>query len=456
MKKNKTFSFTRRFLITFAVLLFMTNVVLGVILMIQSTQTISGQVRKNMLNMSNTAADLISGDVLGSLSEKDIGSDEYNQIYDTLSAFQENADIEYIYAVRKISDEKFIFTVDTDPEDPADFGEEVLITEALISAGNGKAMVDRAPAEDEWGNFYSSYSPVFDSKGKVAGIIGVDFNSDWYDMEIGDNSFSIFVITGISIAFGGVIMLILAANIRSRFNNLSKELTVLSEDVDALTEEITSRNDYQESLDAKQDTDDEKKSEATDEIEMLGLKIRSMHKELNSYLAFVKDKANTDALTLVNNTTAYTERQKELESKIADGSACFSLAIFDINNLKSVNDQYGHHCGDLIIKAAADSLSAVFEAQDVFRIGGDEFIVIVEGMNKEQLEEKIGEVNKKIDEYNNSQKECEATLAVSVGVTQFDPDNDKQLRDAFNRADDLMYANKKEYYRDLSHDRRKR
>ncbi|MBO7698335.1 MAG: GGDEF domain-containing protein, partial [Erysipelotrichaceae bacterium] len=282
------------------------------------------------------------------------------------------------------------------------------------------------------------------------------FNSDWYDMEIGDNSFSIFVITGISIAFGGVIMLILAANIRSRFNNLSKELTVLSEDVDALTEEITSRNDYQESLDAKQDTDDEKKSEATDEIEMLGLKIRSMHKELNSYLAFVKDKANTDALTLVNNTTAYTERQKELESKIADGSACFSLAIFDINNLKSVNDQYGHHCGDLIIKAAADSLSAVFEAQDVFRIGGDEFIVIVEGINKEQLEEKIGEVNKKIDEYNNSQKECEATLAVSVGVTQFDPDNDKQLRDAFNRADDLMYANKKEYYRDLSHDRRKR
>ena len=67
-----------------------------------------------------------------------------------------------------------------------------------------------------------------------------------------------------------------------------------------------------------------------------------------------------------------------------------------------------------------------------------------------------GEVNRKIDEYNNSQKECEATLAVSVGVTQFDPDNDKQLRDAFNRADDLMYANKKEYYRDLSHDRRKR
>ena len=65
--------------------------------------------------------------------------------------------------------------------DPAAFGEEVVVSSGLIKAGKGEPAVDDAPLADRWGNYYSSYSPVFDSSGGVAGVIGVDFDAEWYD-----------------------------------------------------------------------------------------------------------------------------------------------------------------------------------------------------------------------------------------------------------------------------------
>ena len=446
MKKTKTLSFTRQFLIIFAVLLFMTNFVLGVVLMKQSTDIIQQLVRKNMLNLSNTAADLLDGDALGTLTEDDIGSESYNEIYNALTSFQNNVDIEYIYAVRQVSEDKFIFTVDPDPVDPGEFGEEVLVTDALRSAAKGVAMVDNAPAEDEWGNFYSSYSPVFDSKGKVAGIVGIDFNSDWYDMQIREHTVSIFINTMVSIAVGAVIVIFLTNSLRKRFDTLSNELAVLSSDVDALTEEITSRRDYRENIANGEEAQDDKAQLSSDEIELLGLKLHSMHTELDRYLAFIRNKANTDALTLVNNTTAYTERQSRIEEAIAAKNASFSLAVFDINDLKGINDRYGHHCGDLIIKAAADAISSVFKLENVYRIGGDEFVVIEENMPLNEIDGKIELVNAEVDAYNNSEKENEGVLKLSIGTTSYDPEHDKTFRDTFNRADDSMYSNKKAYY----------
>ena len=446
MKKTKTLSFTRQFLIIFAVLLFMTNFVLGVVLMKQSTDIIQQLVRKNMLNLSNTAADLLDGDALEALTAEDVGSEPYNEIYDALTSFQNNIDIEYIYAVRQVGEDEFIFTVDPDPVDPGEFGEEVLVTDALRSAAKGVAMVDNAPAEDEWGNFYSSYSPVFDSKGKVAGIVGIDFNSDWYDMQIREHTVSIFINTMVSIAVGALIVIFLTNSLRKRFDTLSNELAVLSSDVDALTEEITSRRDYRENIGNNKEAEENEAQPSNDEIELLGSKLHSMHTELDRYLAFIRNKANTDALTLVNNTNAYTERQSRIEEEIATKSASFSLAVFDINDLKGINDRYGHHCGDLIIKAAADAISSVFKLEDVYRIGGDEFTVIEENTSLEEVNKKIELVNAEVDAYNSSEKENEGVLKLSIGTTAYDPEHDKTFRDTFNRADDSMYSNKKAYY----------
>lgn len=184
MKRTNRLSVTTKYVLLVSALMLMTNIVLSIVMMNQFRNTIQTLVRRDMLDISNTAAGLMDGDLLGELTEEDVGTPKLEDIREQLAVFQDNVEIEYIYAVRQVGEDRFIFTVDADPEDPADFGEEVLVTYALRQAAKGFATVDTEPAEDEWGNFYSAYSPVRDSQGMVAGIVGVDFDSGWYESQI--------------------------------------------------------------------------------------------------------------------------------------------------------------------------------------------------------------------------------------------------------------------------------
>jgi sensor histidine kinase regulating citrate/malate metabolism len=204
LKKKRVSSLTTRFVVFIGAVLFVTNIVLGTVLMRQSTSAFRTLIRNNMLALANTAAELLDGDSLRALTEEDVGSERCNDVLNKLKAFQSNIDIEYIYSVRQVGEDEFVFTVDADPENPAEFGEPVLVTDALRQAAKGIAAVDAEPAQDEWGNFYSAYSPVYDSTGQIAGIVGLDFNSEWYDSQIRENTKSIgilsvlFVVTGCS------------------------------------------------------------------------------------------------------------------------------------------------------------------------------------------------------------------------------------------------------------------
>ena len=184
MKRTSRLRVTTKYVLLVAALVLLTNIVLSVMMMNQFRNTIQTLVRRDMLDISNTAAGLLDGDILGELTEEDVGTPKLEEIREQLSVFQENVDIEYIYTVRQVGEDEFVFTVDADPEDPADFGEDVLVTYALRQAAKGTATVDTEAAEDEWGNFYSAYSPVRDSAGKISGIVGVDFDSAWYESQI--------------------------------------------------------------------------------------------------------------------------------------------------------------------------------------------------------------------------------------------------------------------------------
>ena len=86
-----------------------------------------------------------------------------------------------IYCVRALDDGSFVFTIDPDPESPGAFGDHIPYTEALYNASLGTPGVDKEAYVDQWGRFYSAYSPVFDSNGNVTDIVAVDFTADWVD-----------------------------------------------------------------------------------------------------------------------------------------------------------------------------------------------------------------------------------------------------------------------------------
>ncbi len=142
-------------------------------------------IQQRMLDIANCASGSISGDMLRSLDKEDVGSPEYNEIYNTLAVFRDNVgELEYVYSIKEESDGNFIFTMDLDQVSPASYGDSVKYTQALDRAGAGRSAVDEVPYTDAWGRFYSAYSPVFDSDGMVAGVIAVDFSEEWFDDQL--------------------------------------------------------------------------------------------------------------------------------------------------------------------------------------------------------------------------------------------------------------------------------
>lgn len=446
MKKGRISSFTAQYVIIIGGLLLLTNVILGAVLLFQSTTIIHELVRKNMLNLVVVASEIVNGDEIGALTEESVGGPAFERIHDQLSVFQKNADIEYIYAVRKITEDEFIFTVDADPEAPADFGEEVLVTDALRKAAKGRAAVDDEPAEDEWGNFYSAYSPIYDSKGEIAGIVGIDFNSEWYDRQVREHTVSIGLLTVIFVILGGVLVYFLMRSVRRRFLYLGNQIALLSEDVNELSREITSSSDYQESL---KGAEEEKQSDSVlggDDVEELGGRVKAMHTNLKRYLEFVHAKASTDVLTGVGNTTAFYEVQRQLEERIAQGSARFILTIFDINYLKRVNDMHGHKTGNVIIRGAAQAIEEGFGRDHTFRIGGDEFITVSEQEEASKVEAKIRSVLAAVDRFNQENRGLGAQLSLSFGMAGYEPEKDTSFQEVFVRADEKMYVQKTDYH----------
>ena len=159
---------------------------LGFVLIRNSQHAIREQIESRMLDVSNTAAAMLDGDLLRTLQAEDANTPEFRAIHNTLLRFEQNIELAYIYCVRALDDGSFVFTIDPDPESPGAFGDHIPYTEALYNASLGTPGVDKEPYVDQWGRFYSAYSPVFDSNGQVAGIVAADFTADWYDRRLED------------------------------------------------------------------------------------------------------------------------------------------------------------------------------------------------------------------------------------------------------------------------------
>ncbi len=149
--------------------------------------------------------------------------------------------------------------------------------------------------------------------------------------------------------------------------------------------------------------------------------------------------ANTDSLTGVRNKHAYTENGAALNQQIQNKEIQkLAVIVCDINRLKEVNDTQGHAAGDKLIKDACALICEQFSHGAVFRIGGDEFAVILKDRGFDSMTEDINEFNR-IVEANNQ----EGSVVVSIGWSILEPD-DHNLSDIFERADQMMYERKKE------------
>lgn len=167
----------------------------------------------------------------------------------------------------------------------------------------------------------------------------------------------------------------------------------------------------------------------------------------------LSEMAVVDGLTGVGNKTAYLEKIHSLDDAIRRGTASFTVYVFDLNGLKEINDKYGHESGDMAITDAAEALKAVFGKENLYRIGGDEFIAVFDGMKKPDTERCFADLEKAMRSLDLTGKLYKEPLAIAKGAAAFCPGEDKEYRDVFRRADQFMYEEKTAYYK--THDRRR-
>ncbi len=148
--------------------------------------------------------------------------------------------------------------------------------------------------------------------------------------------------------------------------------------------------------------------------------------------------ANTDALTGVRNKHAYAENETDLNEQLKNSELDkLAVVVCDINGLKHVNDTKGHEAGDRLIRDACALICEYFTHGSVFRIGGDEFAVLLQGKGYDTMAEVISELNSKIEE-----NLRDGSVVVAIGSSVLE-EKDEQVRDVFVRAGQMMYERKK-------------
>ena len=144
--------------------------------------------------------------------------------------------------------------------------------------------------------------------------------------------------------------------------------------------------------------------------------------------------ADVDALTGVKNKHAYVDFEEKLNERLEnEKDVKFALVLFDVNNLKDINDTYGHQVGDRYIRDTSRIICNIFKHSPVFRFGGDEFVVIAEGSDYDQVDELL----RQLDE-NNDKKDG---IVIAYGMSR--NEGDRNVAAVFARADALMYENKR-------------
>jgi len=150
--------------------------------------------------------------------------------------------------------------------------------------------------------------------------------------------------------------------------------------------------------------------------------------------------AYRDSLTGLHNRLALVRDQERL---LAQGRSCVGIVQMDINNLKQVNDQFGHEQGDALILRAAKAIRTAFnDVGTCYRVGGDEFVALLTETDCEATYRECAEkLTKACEEQNENQTHL---LSIALGFAMYNAEADEQFFDLVRIADMRMYERKRE------------
>ncbi len=181
-----------------------------------------------------------------------------------------------------------------------------------------------------------------------------------------------------------------------------------------------------------------------DELGLLTRSFKHLSTNVKAHISDLNEQVYVDSLTHVKNKGAISKVIEELQDQIDNGAVKpeFAVIAFDCDNLKGINDQYGHDKGDIYLKTACRTISDVFKHSPVFRVGGDEFTVILRNEDYLNMRSLLEQFEKTADGINASADEPWEKVYISKGFAVFDPSAESTVTEVMQHADKLMYENK--------------
>ena len=174
-----------------------------------------------------------------------------------------------------------------------------------------------------------------------------------------------------------------------------------------------------------------------DEVGSLSKSLKEMVSQLKLRIQYMNELAYFDTLTNVKNNTAYLQEVTFLKKEMDTGAVDFTLFVVDVYGLKEINAHYGHDYGNKLIISAANAMIQIFGYENVFRIGGDEFAVIMKDISSTKGSELQQKFIKLVQN-----AEGEIKLSAAIGGAAFHPTVDSDYEGVFKRADANMYEMK--------------
>ena len=169
-------------------------------------------------------------------------------------------------------------------------------------------------------------------------------------------------------------------------------------------------------------------------------------KQQEDDLLTMRNLAYIDSLTGVKNKHAYEDTAGYIDEQIRNGTAQFAVIMCDLNYLKLINDNRGHQAGDVALKRAAKLLCNAFPMSTVFRIGGDEFVVIPSVIEYARIDEQLDALKAMMRKQKETSEDVLDRISFAFGTAVYDREKDSSFNDVFERADQNMYEEKKKVH----------
>lgn len=306
--------------------------------------------------------------------------------------------------------------------------------------------------DTDFGRIYTAIRPLINSKGEpIAVICGDILIDDIY------NAAYTYAITTFIVALVAGFLIIMALN-----HWYNRRLVHPIKNLENATGEIEAK--CRRRAPVSELVMNDLNIHTHDEIESLSGSIASMVEDIRNYasdlidnekkLSAMEDKAsqlealaNRDSLTGIRNKTAYDNEIKSLEYNLHLGNTDFGIGVVDLNYLKVINDTYGHEKGNEAIKNICRIVCVTFAHSPVFRVGGDEFAIILKDHDLENIDSLVKKFNNELAALaENKDLQPWEAVSAAIGYATYDADKDAGAVNVFKRADNNMYENKKKMH----------